>query len=244
MLDVTTKTYRTRTEAQAAAVYDIGPHAREGFEFTTDKCDGAWRWRRTDTVKALTAAELKIMGGKRAAFAAAVAESGGPGFARFAKNADTEKLRQDTLAKQKEATDAVTADTKFDANGIPTLLSRPNTTEQKAKVTRITQNAIERKIKNPPDAKPAEVAFKDDPEKQAIAAAAKLKTGGKVAKKTGKSKADIIEDMLLNAKGATQEEFKKAVGYNYTNVKDATTRAQKKNSKFKLVEKDGRFWLR
>jgi hypothetical protein len=59
------KTYRLRKEAQCAAVAAIGPHAREGFEFTTEKCDGRWGWRETDEVRPPTGAELKAMGGRK-----------------------------------------------------------------------------------------------------------------------------------------------------------------------------------
>lgn len=59
-------TYRVRTEAMAAAVFELGPHARNGFEFLTFKCDGLWRWRSTDEVRPMSAAEIKARGGKRA----------------------------------------------------------------------------------------------------------------------------------------------------------------------------------
>lgn len=70
------KIWRTRREAQAAAVAEIGPHAREGFEFESYKCDGRWQWRHTDPAdKPVTCAELKAMGGKRGLLSLAMADN-------------------------------------------------------------------------------------------------------------------------------------------------------------------------
>lgn len=60
------KPYAKRTQAQAAAVASIGPHAREGFEFDTCKVDGGWRWRASDEVRPDTDAQIKANGGKKA----------------------------------------------------------------------------------------------------------------------------------------------------------------------------------
>jgi hypothetical protein len=72
------ESYRIRKEAMDAAVFTLGPHARHGFEYTTEKCDGRWRWRPTDEVPAPTAAEIKANGGMRSlvAMAAAITEGG------------------------------------------------------------------------------------------------------------------------------------------------------------------------
>lgn len=59
------KPYPKRRQAQDAAVADLGPHAREGFEFTTTKCDGGWMWRACDEVRPDNAAQVKANGGKK-----------------------------------------------------------------------------------------------------------------------------------------------------------------------------------
>jgi hypothetical protein len=64
-VDKPAPTYRVRKEAMDAAVFELGPHARHGFEYTTIKCDGRWLWKPTDEVPAPTAAEIKANGGKR-----------------------------------------------------------------------------------------------------------------------------------------------------------------------------------
>ncbi len=65
------ESYRVRREAMDAAVFDLGPHARHGFEYTTLKCDGRWLWKPTDEVPAPTPAEIKANGGKRSLLAMA-----------------------------------------------------------------------------------------------------------------------------------------------------------------------------
>lgn len=57
--------YRVRTEAMAAAVFTLGPHARHGFEFETFKCDGRWGWKATDEIRPPTPAQIKANGGKK-----------------------------------------------------------------------------------------------------------------------------------------------------------------------------------
>lgn len=66
-------TYRVRTEAMAAAVFELGPHARNGFEFLTFKCDGLWQWRSTDEIRPPTPAQIKANGGKKSLLAMATA---------------------------------------------------------------------------------------------------------------------------------------------------------------------------
>ena len=68
-----TQTWDKKGRAAAAAVKAIGPHAREGFEFETFKCDGRWQYRTTDGSKPETAAQIKAEGGKKGALARAVA---------------------------------------------------------------------------------------------------------------------------------------------------------------------------
>lgn len=60
-------TFKTRRDAQAAAVRTIGPQAREGFEYATSKCDGVWIWLEigVEDRKPETEAQLKANGGKR-----------------------------------------------------------------------------------------------------------------------------------------------------------------------------------
>lgn len=73
------RTHRTRNDAIAAAVAEIGPHARNGFEFEATKCDGAWRWRALDEVRPQTPAELKAAGGKKSILAMALTIEGANG---------------------------------------------------------------------------------------------------------------------------------------------------------------------
>lgn len=85
------KTYKRRKEAQDAAVYDIGPHAREGFEFTSFQCDGRWMWKTTDEVPPPNQAQLKANGGKRSMISlptAAAVEYAGAELSRRSKMED------------------------------------------------------------------------------------------------------------------------------------------------------------
>ena len=50
----------SRKAVATAAVAEIGPHARNGFEFEATKCDGAWRWKALDEVKPMTPAEAAV----------------------------------------------------------------------------------------------------------------------------------------------------------------------------------------
>lgn len=67
------QTWDKRNRAAAAAVKAIGPHARDGFEFTVEKCDGRWLWRATDGSRPESAAQIKANGGKKSLLAQAVA---------------------------------------------------------------------------------------------------------------------------------------------------------------------------
>lgn len=176
------KPYRTRAEAANAAVATIGPHARQGFEFETSKCDGGWRWRPTDEVPPPTAADLKASGGKKSILAMAAMIEG---------NMET------AMATTKNGAVAPAQD-----NGIPTFLKRGDADcpvpakspeQQKAAVARLRKadDPAQRKIANPPDAKAAakradkrkavEAKFEVTPEHTKAKAAAKK--AGTVSKK-------------------------------------------------------------
>lgn len=57
------KRYTKRKQAQNAAVAELGPEAREGFEFISYQADaGGWMWRKTEETKPDTEAQLKANG--------------------------------------------------------------------------------------------------------------------------------------------------------------------------------------
>ena len=142
------KTYRTRNEAIAAAVAEIGPHARNGFEFEATKCDGAWRWKALDEVKPMTPAEIKASGGKKSILAMALTIEGGTAMAKTNEAG--------TIAP---ATGPVISELKGDDNlDIPAALRRPKQTEAEKEAVRKklkAQVGPDRKIKDPPNIKAA-----------------------------------------------------------------------------------------
>lgn len=69
--------FRTRKEAQSAAILSLGQNAREEFEFETFRCDGRWLWRSTDIddTKPMTEFERKCNGGARGGLALAASRA-------------------------------------------------------------------------------------------------------------------------------------------------------------------------
>lgn len=135
------KQYKRQKDAQNAAVRDIGPHAREGFEFTTFKCDGGWRWRATDEVPPPTAAQLKANGGKRSMLAEATSQV-------------NEAMRNRQFAKAAEIVSKA-VEQAGDGLDIPDFLQRaPETEEQKEERVALVNKTTgpKREIKNPPKA--------------------------------------------------------------------------------------------
>lgn len=178
--------YRLKTEAKAAAVAEIGPHAREGFEYTVDKVDGAWRWRVTDTpLKAPSQADLKASGGKRSilAMAAELADRA------HGKPATPEVQALAAVAASKPAADEA---------DIPAFLKREGKETDAQRDARIAKHkrviGPDRAIKNPPSVK------------QAKKAAAKRGAGGT-------SKAALIGQLLLRKEGCTTADVLKATGW-------------------------------
>lgn len=220
------KRYAKRTQAQAAAVLDLGPNAREGFEFVTTKCDGGWMYRQTDVVPPDTEAQIKAQGGKRGSRlpvpprreqeapatvpAAAAGASDAKGGADLPPAADP--AQAPARRKPQGSLSALAAQIGWSTSAAPQvaitrsqqlmvedgapvgLMRGPDTVEAKARRARITQDAIARKIKNPPDAK-------------------KAKAKG-AAKSTGaNTKAALIGTLLMNPKGCTTADMLKATGW-------------------------------
>lgn len=130
------KGYPKRFNAQRTATRIIGPHAREGFEFETFKCDGLWFWREFAEAKPLSAAQLKANGGNKAMLAAAVNEP----------------------AKTAPVVDPHAFDIEPDAFDIPPELKRdpPTAEERKALIAKAKRTTgPTRIIKNPPNVKAA-----------------------------------------------------------------------------------------
>jgi len=183
----TDKAYPKRFNAQRNAIATIGPHAREGFEFVTTKCDGGWRWRLTDEVRPDTDMQAKINGGKRPARMPVPPRRTGPAATNAPADLATdligtpaEKLALDLTAAQKMMLD----------DGAPAALLRgPDTEEDKMKRAKVVANAAKPKIKNPPDAKKAKF----------------------VGTKT--SKMALIGQMLLDPKGCTTADVLKKTGW-------------------------------
>jgi hypothetical protein len=179
------KTYPRRKDAQAAATLAIGPHAREGFEYETSKCDKVWRWHAFDEVKPATAAELKNNGGKRSVLA-------------LAKALEGEKAPEHKVAPSatKDIPTASASPSDPHPLAIPEFLKRePETPDVKAK--RIAKTAktsgTNRVIKNPPSIK-----------------AAKAKGTKSAGKKT---KVAIIAALLMRERGCTRAEVLKACSW-------------------------------
>lgn len=188
------RSYPKRYNAQRAAIATIGPHAREGFEFTSSKVDGLWYWRACDEVRPDTPDQVKANGGKRAAQAPGKAAGAieAPTLAQLApeprKPADALPtaisggyealkaaggLRSEPIPAPKTIKDAIAAamdrgltpkqfvaiaEKAADDFALPPFLLREKETPEQAAARRAKFDKLlgpDRKIKNPPDAKPA-----------------------------------------------------------------------------------------
>lgn len=188
------KPFRREKDAMNAAVLEIGPHARKGFEYDVAKCDGAWRWRRTDDAEcaaklAANGAQLKANGGKRSILAMAVA------LDAAGKTPPKEMLAKafDEVTAEKLAPDTADLD-------IPAFLARPPETKEQ-QVARIEKHkkgtGPNRQIKNPPSVK-----------------SAKTKTAkGKRAGGKSQSKTAMVGQLLLRKEGCTTADILKATGW-------------------------------
>lgn len=202
------KPWKKRVDAKAAAVSAIGPHAREGFEFDTTKCDGGWRWKATDEVRPDTAAQIRANGGKRASKTPQVPAMPGMTPLGIAKKAPTEPAHApeppkatEQPAAPKTAQAPPAGEVSADPLDIPPFLKRGG------KLTPAEHDALiakhkrttgpDRKIKNPPNVKAA---------KSSKGKAGKL--GG--AKTT---KAAMVGQLLLDPKGCTTADILKATGW-------------------------------
>ena len=226
------KTYRTRNDAVAAAVAEIGPHARNGFEFEATKCDGAWRWKALDEVKPMTPAEIKTSGGKKSILAMALTIEGGTAMAKMNEAGAIAPAMGPVISELK-------GDDKLD---IPGFLRRPKQTEQEKEAVRRklkAQVGPDRKIKDPPNIKAAvkraekraaaEAKVDGTPaHAKAKAAVKKTKGGGNgsppknLASKPrsatagaskGQSKTAMVGDLLLRKGGCTGADVLAATGW-------------------------------
>ena len=156
--------YRVRKEAMDAAVFELGPHARNGFEYTTVKCDGRWVWKPTDEVRPLSAAQIKAEGGKRCLVkpmeGTAMANPTDPAIAPTCNGLDIAPVPLSPAAEQLGRmgfTDV--AQNLSDGLAIPAFLKRdtPEAKEQAKKAMKRIAKQVgpDRPIKNPPDAKEA-----------------------------------------------------------------------------------------
>jgi len=156
------KRYRTRRDAEAAAVFTIGEHARREFEFTTAKVDGGWIWRRTDEVPPMTPAEIKANGGQRAVAAMALyippvmapkAPVALPTF--YDQMREAGQLRSAPVQAPTRIDPVATAAQADDPLAIPAFLKRESTPEEKEAVRKKLARTVGpgRVIKDPPDVK-------------------------------------------------------------------------------------------
>ena len=197
------KTFDKRIRAFNAAVAEIGPHARDGFEFTLTKIDGRWIWRACDEVRPDTAAEIKANGGKKAAklpipprknIAQAPKAPEKAAGASDGSGATEQPPAPETAPAATVGEISVTeAPPAADGLDVPPFLKRPApTTEERdaliAKAKRTTGPG--RKIKNPPNVAPA-----------------------KAKAPRGQSKTAMVGQMLLDPRGCTTADILKATGW-------------------------------
>jgi hypothetical protein len=193
------KVFATKTAAKLDAVATFGEHAREGFEFLADKCDGGWRWTATDEVRPDTDQQVKANGGKKGSKMPKLpipphpqppAEAGG------ASNdfGGTQDPPAPKLAPASLLASVATAD---DGLGISAILKRPGKETNADRDARLARHkkliGPDRAIKNPPSVKAAKA---------------------KGAKSAGKqTKTALIATLLMNPKGCTTADILKATGW-------------------------------
>lgn len=159
------------------------------------------------------------------------------GFDRMKKNlgADAaENLRQQVLADQQKALNpkpAPQAPEQPKETTVKTSTAKKTPAKAQNRATRRAAKSADRKAPKTPAAKPAR-------------SSARQAAQPKATKAAGKSKMDIIQDMLTQEGGTTRKELSDATGFPSVNLTKATERAIKTLGKpMKLVDKDGRVSL-
>jgi hypothetical protein len=243
------KSYRLRKEALNAAVSEIGPHARDGFEFDTLKSDGRWIWKQTDEVPPPTGSELKAMGGKKAFLTTMATNPLGTSLASavasaLVDGASPEKRTSEAPASVADAADVEageainTAALAAHPIDIPGFLRRENTTDAKKRAAKIVKetNPRSRKIKHPPDAKAAKTKAPNG-----VVVGETVAPAPKVKLAKGSSKTELIAALLTRKEGCTTADILAAVGWPSVSV-PAMAKAAKLTLRKKKDGKVSRYW--